>query len=151
MADFGALTLLPTLVVFALAILTHRPIESLIAGSLVGLVMLHGTGFVGGFATASVRVITDADVAWVILVCGFMGSLIGILIRTGATSSFTRLMANYVRSEKSALMASWGLGILMFVDDYLNSLAVGSAMRLSLIHISEPTRQDTRSRFPSSA
>ena len=72
---------------------------------------------------------TDADVAWVILVCGFMGSLIGILIRTGSTSSFTQLMSSYVRSEKSALMATWGLGILMFVDDYLNSLAVGSAMR----------------------
>ena len=26
-------------------------------------------------------------------------------------------------------MASWVLGIFMFVDDYLNSLAVGSAMR----------------------
>jgi Na+/H+ antiporter NhaC len=129
MADLGVLTLLPTLIVFALAILTHRPIESLIAGSLVGLVILNGTGFVGGFAEASIRVMTDADVAWVILVCGFMGSLIGILIRTGSTSSFTRLMSTRVRSEKTALIATWGLGILMFVDDYLNSLAVASAMR----------------------
>ncbi len=129
MDDLGALTLIPTLIVFALAIVTHRPIESLISGSLVGLIIIHGTGFVGGFAEASVRVMTDADVAWVILVCGFMGSLIGILIRTGSTSSFTELMSTYVRSEKSALMATWGLGILMFVDDYLNSLAVGSAMR----------------------
>jgi Na+/H+ antiporter NhaC len=125
----GAIILLPTLVVFVLAILTHRPIESLISGSLVGLVMIHGAGFVGGFAETSVRVMTDEDVAWVILVCGFMGSLIGILIRTGATRSFTARMSQVVRSEKSALMATWGLGILMFVDDYLNSLAVGSAMR----------------------
>ena len=58
-----------------------------------------------------------------------MGSLIGILIRTGATSSFTERMSKYVTSQKTALMATWGLGILMFVDDYLNSLAVGSAMR----------------------
>jgi Na+/H+ antiporter NhaC len=72
---------------------------------------------------------TDPDVAWVILVCGFMGSLIGILIRTGATSAFTEKMSTWVKSPKSALMASWVLGIFMFVDDYLNSLAVGSAMR----------------------
>jgi Na+/H+ antiporter NhaC len=129
MDDLGALTLIPTLIVFILAILTHRPIESLIAGSLVGLVMIHGTGFVGGFAETSIRVMTDKDVAWVILVCGFMGSLIGILIRTGSTRSFTQRMSGYIRSQKSALMATWGLGILMFVDDYLNSLAVGSAMR----------------------
>jgi Na+/H+ antiporter NhaC len=38
-------------------------------------------------------------------------------------------MGRYVRSQKDALMAAWVLGIFMFVDDYLNSLAVGSAMR----------------------
>ena len=129
MAYEGAIILVPTLVVFILAILTHRPIESLITGSVVGLIMIHGTGFVGGFAETSLRVMMDETVAWVILVCGFMGSLIAILIRTGSTKSFTEKMVNVVRSEKSALMATWGLGILMFVDDYLNSLAVGSAMR----------------------
>jgi Na+/H+ antiporter NhaC len=91
--------------------------------------LLHGGGFVTGFAESSIRVMTNEDVAWVILVCGFMGSLIGILIRTGATGAFTKRLSAHVRSEKSALMATWGLGILMFVDDYLNSLAVGAAMR----------------------
>lgn len=129
MDDVSAIILLPTIVVFVLAILTHRPIESLIVGSIVGLVMIHGAGFVGGFAETSIRVMTDPDVAWVILVCGFMGSLIGILIRTGSTSSFTKKMSEVVRSKKQALLATWGLGIFMFVDDYLNSLAVGSAMR----------------------
>jgi len=129
MEDAGAIILIPTLVVFVLAVFTHRPIESIISGSLVGLIMIHGTGFVGGFAETSIRVMTDEDVAWVILVCGFMGSLIGILIRTGSTKSFTEKMSGIVKSQKSALMAAWGMGILMFVDDYLNSLAVGSAMR----------------------
>jgi len=127
--DAGAIILIPTLVVFMLAVLTHRPIESLVTGSIVGLIMLNGTGFVPAFAETSLRVLTDEDVAWVILVCGFMGSLIGILIRTGSTRSFTENMTHIIKSEKSALMATWGLGILMFVDDYLNSLAVGAAMR----------------------
>ena len=125
----GAVILIPTLVVFVLAILTHRPIESLITGSVVGLVMIHGTGFIQEFAATSVRVMMDETVAWIILVCGFMGSLIAIMIRTGATRSFTERMTNIARSKTSALMATWGLGILMFVDDYMNSLAVGSAMR----------------------
>jgi len=125
----GAIILLPTLVVFVLAILTHRPIESLITGSVVGLIMLHGTGFVTGFAESSLRVMMDETVAWVILVCGFMGSLIAILIRTGSTLSFTEKMTGVVHSGRGALMATWALGILMFVDDYLNSLAVGAAMR----------------------
>lgn len=125
----GILTLIPTAVVFALAVWSRRPIESLVCGAIVGLVMLHGGGFINGFAESSIRVMTDEDVAWVILVCGFMGSLIGLLMRTGASAAFTHTLAARVSSARSALMATWGMGIAMFVDDYLNSLAVGSAMR----------------------
>ena len=129
MENLGFISVLPTLLVFVLAIVSHRPIESLIAGGIAGLAIVHGGGFIGGFADTSIRVLTDEDVAWVILVCGFMGSLIGILIRTGATRAFTETMSGFVRSQKSALMTTWVLGIFMFVDDYLNSLAVGAAMR----------------------
>lgn len=55
MEDLGATSLVPTLCVFVLAVATRRPIESLIAGSLVGLVILHGTGFIDGFAETSGR------------------------------------------------------------------------------------------------
>lgn len=129
MDNLGFVSLLPTLLVFVLAIFTRRPIESLVAGALVGLGIVHGTGLVGGFADTTLRVLTDEDVAWVILVCGFMGSVIALLIRTGATRAFTAKMTSMVRSQKSALYMTWVLGIFMFVDDYLNSLAVGSSMR----------------------
>jgi len=121
--------LMPTLLVLALAIVTHRPIESLVAGSLLGLGILHGSGVIGGFAETSLKVMMDETVAWVILVCGFMGSLIALLVRTGATGAFTSIATSYIRNRNSALMFTWLLGISMFVDDYLNSLAVGSAMR----------------------
>ena len=123
------ISVLPTLLVFVLAIATRRPIESLIAGSIAGLGLLHGNQFIRGFAETSIRVMTDEDVAWVILVCGFMGSMIALLIRTGGIRAFTQKMTGFVRSRESALYATWVLGIFMFVDDYLNSLAVGSAMR----------------------
>ena len=129
MDDLGAFVLIPTLLVFILAIATHRPIESLIAGSLLGLGMAHGSEFITGFAETSLRVMMDETVAWVILVCGFMGSMIALLIRTGATGAFTSKMTHLVKTRQSALLTTWGLGLVMFVDDYLNSLAVGSAMR----------------------
>jgi Na+/H+ antiporter NhaC len=129
MQDLGIISLIPTLLVFVLAIWTRRPIESLVAGSLMGLGILHGSQFVTGFADTTIRVMTDEDVAWVILVCGFMGSIIALLIRTGATRAFTAKMTGMVRSSKGALYMTWVLGIFMFVDDYLNSLAVGSSMR----------------------
>ncbi len=129
MAEPSAIILLPSLLVFVLAIASRRPIESIIVGALVGLGMLHGTGLVTGFADTSLRVMMDETVAWVILVCGFMGSLIALLIRTGATQAFTDTLTIYVKSRRGALYLTWFLGLTMFVDDYLNSLAVGSAMR----------------------
>jgi len=47
-----------------------------ICGALVGLAMLHGSNLLPEFAATTLRVMTDDDVAWIILVCGFMGSLI---------------------------------------------------------------------------
>jgi Na+/H+ antiporter NhaC len=129
MNEFGFVSLIPTLLVFTLAILTRRPIESLVVGALLGLGIVHGTGLVTGFAETTISVMTDEDVAWVILVCGFMGSIIALLIRTGATRAFTAKMTTLVTSQKGALYMTWVLGIFMFVDDYLNSLAVGSSMR----------------------
>jgi len=128
-AEWGAWCLAPTALVFSLALWTHRPIESLLCGAVLGLLMLHGSGFVTALAETSVAVLTDPDVAWVILVCGLMGGVIGLLLRTGATRSFTEVVATRVNGERGALMAGWMLGICMFVDDYLNSLAVGAAMR----------------------
>lgn len=128
-ADWGIVSLVPTALVFSLAIWTRRPIESLLSGSILGLIMLHGSGFIGALAETSVGVMTDPDVAWVILVCGLMGGVIGLLIRTGATAAFTSAIGARVKNARDTLLASWVLGIFMFVDDYLNSLAVGSAMR----------------------
>lgn len=126
---WGALSLLPTLLVFGLAIWTRRPIESLLSGATLGLIMLHGGGFITALAETSVAVMTDPDVAWVILVCGLMGGVIGLLLRTGATLAFTEMVSTRVTGARGALTASWLMGIFMFVDDYLNSLAVGAAMR----------------------
>ncbi|MEM8491545.1 MAG: Na+/H+ antiporter NhaC family protein [Pseudomonadota bacterium] len=125
----GVVCLIPTVLVFVLAVWTHRPIESLLSGVIVGLVMLNGIEFVPALAEVSLTVLTDSDVAWVILVCGLMGSLIALLLRIGATRSFTETISNRVSDARGALMATWALGIALFVDDYLNSLAAGAAMR----------------------
>ena len=68
-------------------------------------------------------------IAWVIIVCGLMGSLIMLLLRAGSVDAFSAALAAKAKSSKSALMYTWLLGIIVFIDDYLNALAVGAAMR----------------------
>ena len=129
MSDYGVLALLPTGLVVILALWSRRSIESLLAGSLLGAFMLAPHNPLGLLADHSLAVMMNETVAWIILVCGFMGSLIALFIRTGAVSAFSAALSARLKSRRQALMATWVLGIFLFVDDYLNSLAVGAAMR----------------------
>ena len=92
MENFGILTLIPTICVITCALITHRPIVSLLLGVVVGLLMIDPTSVVVNVATVAKSQMMLYEIAWVILVCGLFGSLIYILIRTGAALSFARSM-----------------------------------------------------------
>jgi Na+/H+ antiporter NhaC len=127
--EYGIFGLVPTLVVVILALWSHRTIESLLAGTVVGLFMVAPTEPLSLAAEISLAVMKNETVGWVILVCGFMGSLIALFIRTGAVTAFTQAIIARVRTRRGGLMTAWVLGLFLFVDDYLNSIAVGAAMR----------------------
>jgi tetracycline resistance efflux pump len=122
-------SLLPAAVAIATAVLSRRPIESLLAGVFAGLLLLGPGTAVANFSEILLRVMMDETIAWVIIVCGLMGSLIALLMRVGAANAFSQALAQRATSAGSALMYTWLLGLVIFIDDYLNALAVGSAMR----------------------
>ena len=126
---WGGLSLLPSLAVLGLAVFTRRPLESLIAGSLLGHVMLSGGGFAAAFLENVQAVMAEPASVWVVLVVLLFGALIGILARAGGSRAFGEALARRVRTRRGLLLAAFGLGIVTFVDDYLNALAVGSAFR----------------------
>jgi|TARA_B110000495_G_scaffold134653_1_gene117861 hypothetical protein len=66
------------------AMLSRRPIESLLAGVLVGLIMLEPSTALTNFSSILLEVMMSETIAWVIIVCGLMGSLIMLLMRAGA-------------------------------------------------------------------
>ncbi|MGB1342073.1 MAG: sodium:proton antiporter, partial [Pseudomonadales bacterium] len=123
------LVLLPAIITVCVAVVSRRPIESLLAGTLVGLLMLGPTTALDQFSSTLLEVMMSETIAWVIIVCGLMGSLIMLLLRAGAVDAFSGVLAAKAKSSKSALMYTWLLGIIVFIDDYLNALAVGASMR----------------------
>ena len=123
------LVLLPALVTVITAILSRRPIESLLAGVFVGLLMLEPAAALSNFSAILLDVMMDETIAWIIIVCGLMGSLIMLLMRVGAANAFSRALSSKAKNSKSALLYTWLLGLVVFIDDYLNALAVGSSMR----------------------
>lgn len=61
--------------------------------------------------------------------CLSIGGLIGIVDKNGGTSGIASLIVDKAKSTKSTLFSTWLLGILIFFDDYANSLIVGNTMR----------------------
>ena len=123
------LVLIPAAVTIVIAILSRRPIESLLSGVIVGLLMLEPGATLSNFSAILLDVMMDETIAWIIIVCGLMGSLISLLMRVGAANAFSDALAVRAQSSGSALLYTWLLGLVIFVDDYLNALAVGSSMR----------------------
>lgn len=129
MEHYGLWSLLPAAVVVAVALRTHKTFEALLAGSLVGLLLLNKGHFISSFADTLSGLISDPTIGWVILVCGLFGSLIRLLVYTGGAKAFAQSMLRFVQGRRSALVTTWVLGLLIFIDDYLNALTVGNAMK----------------------
>ncbi len=112
-----------------LALVTRRTFESLLGGTLVGYVLTSGTGFFSAFTASMLSVMKDETVGWITLVVGLFGALIALLVRAGGTLAFGEKIGALVRGRVGALVATWFMGLVIFLDDYLNALAVGASMQ----------------------
>ena len=71
----------------------------------------------------------DPQIAWVIIVCGLMGSLFYLLIATGGVEAFTHAMSKHANTRNKSILITWLLGLAMFLDDYLNAIVIGNSMK----------------------
>ncbi|ALM53793.1 Na+/H+ antiporter NhaC family protein [Halomonas huangheensis] len=129
METYGFWAVIPTAVVLIMAIITRRTIESLLAGSLVGLLMVDPGQVITQGSDILLEVLGNDTVTWIILVCGLFGSLIALLVRTGGVLSFGDVMTRRLTSRRQGLLTTWVLGLLIFVDDYLNALTISASMK----------------------
>jgi tetracycline resistance efflux pump len=130
--NYGALALIPPLVVIVLAIVLRASFEALLIGCIAGFILigLHDhTNFFSSFITSFYKVMEDESTVWVILVCGLYGSLIGLMVRSGGAMKFGEDVLKYLKTKRSALFGTWFLGLFVFLDDYLSALTVGITMK----------------------
>ncbi|MCE9775528.1 sodium:proton antiporter [Shewanella algae] len=129
MSEPTALSLVPPIVVLVLAIWLRRPILALILGSVSGLLLLDPSQVLNNFADISLKVMADETIGWLILVCGSFGALIALLVRTGGALAFGRKALKLAKGPRSSLLMTFVLGLVIFIDDYLNALTVGETMK----------------------
>lgn len=135
---YGALTLLPPLLAIVLAFITKNVIFSLFLGVLSGTFMLElngtkvfaalGKGFLllVGKALESLADPWDAGIILQVLA---IGGVIALITRMGGARAIAEALAKRAKGPRSSQIVTWLMGLIIFFDDYANSLIVGPIMR----------------------
>lgn len=129
MDNYGLISFIPVVCVIVLVFVTKRTMASLVAGSIVGAIILYGKDFFMKWIDAIYTVLGDSTWKWLFLVCGLFGGIIALFEASGGALGFSRFATRLCKSKKQSLFMAWFLDLVIFADDWLNALAVGSAMR----------------------
>ena len=138
--------LVPPIVAIVLALITKETFSSLFIGILVGALLLalqsgdivnvinymilgeigEGDDAAGvGFITA----ISDPWNAGIFIFLVMLGIMVALVNIAGGSAAFGRWAATHIKSRIGAMLATFVLGVLIFIDDYFNCLTVGAVMR----------------------
>lgn len=123
----GLIAIFIILFIIVGAIYTKKCVEFLIAGSLLAALVLYKGSFITEWC--SVMQTALADNVWIIIICGLFGSLIALLQEAKGSFGFSKLVEKLCNTERKTLLTTFVLGILIFVDDYLNVLSIGVCMK----------------------
>ncbi len=130
---YGWLSLVPPLLAIALAIATHRATLSLLAGVLAGaLITTGGNPLRAAYETVVLHLWPALADPGKLLVFGFtlsMGAMIGIITASGGMRGLVALMIPWAKSRRRGQLVTWFLGLLIFFDDYANTVLLGSTLR----------------------
>lgn len=123
----GLIAIFIILFIIVGAISTKKCVEFLIAGSLLATLVMYKGSFVTQWCTLMQTAL--ADNVWIIIICGLFGSLIALLQTAKGSFGFSKLVEKLCNTERKTLFTTFVLGILIFVDDYLNVLSIGVCMK----------------------
>ena len=123
--------LIPPLVAIVLALITKEAYSALFVGVVLGAL------FAADFAPVKTvdLIINDglitalADNAGIFLFLVLLGILVALVNAAGGSAAFGRWAEKNIRTKAGAMLATFILGVLIFIDDYFNCLTVGSVMR----------------------
>ena len=126
MENFGILTLIPPIVIIAFALWTKRTFEALLLGAILGFLMTDKLGAL----TATIYAMSDvlANEAWMFMVMFMLGAFVFLLQASKGSLGFGRIVQRFAKTQKKSLLISWLLGIIVFMDDYLNILTISSSI-----------------------
>ncbi|NQV73470.1 Na+/H+ antiporter NhaC family protein [bacterium] len=132
----GWLSIIPPILAIVVALIFKRVIPALFLGLWVGAVSVLGFSFQGVFMGLLntfqhyvLQSFIDGDHAAVILFSCMIGGMVGIISKNGGMQGVVNLIIKWASNTRRGQLATGGLGLAIFFDDYANSLVVGNTMR----------------------
>lgn len=125
--------LVPPVVAISLALATKEVYSSLFVGVVAGGLLYSGFNFEGTithvYTEGIVAVLSDPYNVGIIIFLVILGIIVSLMNKAGASAAFGRWAQTKIKNRVGAQLATIGLGVLIFIDDYFNCLTVGSVMR----------------------
>jgi Na+/H+ antiporter NhaC len=130
------LAIVPPVLSILIALIFKRVIPALFLGIWIGSWAAAGLSFVGLFTglldVLQVHVLdalADHDHASIVIFTLMIGGMVGIISKNGGTQGIVKGIVGWARNGVRGQVAAWALGLLIFFDDYANTLVVGKTMR----------------------
>jgi Na+/H+ antiporter NhaC len=126
-------SLLPPLVAVILAVGFRSLVAALSLAFLCGAVLHFGPNPLVFVPAAGDAFLLDNILGqFSLYIFGFLFTLVGmvhVLYKSGGIQGLVALFSRFARSARSAKAAAFGAGLMIFFDDYSNTIVVGQTMR----------------------
>ena len=130
------ISILPPLVAIGMALLLRSVLPALMLGIWLGAWALEGMtlkgffyGLFSSFEVYVVNAVGNRDHVTIMLFTFMIAGMVGIISRNGGMNGIVELIIKGANSAKRGQLAVWSLGLLIFFDDYSNTLVVGNTSR----------------------
>ena len=126
-------SLLPPAAAIVLALAFHDVLIALVAGVWIGTTMVAGGEPAAGLlrlVDTNVRdALIDSDHMSIIVFSMLLGGMVAVISKSGGTLGVVRALEPLATTPRRAQLVTWVMGVLIFFDDYSNTLIVGNTMR----------------------
>ncbi|MEE1280101.1 MAG: Na+/H+ antiporter NhaC family protein [Oscillospiraceae bacterium] len=125
------MALVPPLIAIALALITKEVYSSLFVGILAGGLFASNYSALGtvDYIINDGLIAAVSGTAGIFIFLVMLGVLVALINKAGGSAAFGRWAQKHIKTRIGAHLATFALGVLIFIDDYFNCLTVGSVMR----------------------
>lgn len=132
-----AWSLVPPLVAIILALITKEVFSSLFVGIVTGALFYTNFDVKEAFLVivtdktdgGLLANVSDSSNGGILIFLVVLGVLVALMNKAGGSAAYGKWASSVIKTRKGALLSTFLLGVLVFVDDYFNCLTVGSVMR----------------------